>query len=86
MEYVGSIRQAWEFQCVHGGSLVAMHEHINHFSLEVMDALLSAADLRAISLSETPLRFIVAVATADDAVAAFARDELSEQEHRLLAP
>ena len=62
LEYTGSIRQAWEQQGLRGGSLVAMHEHINHFSLEAMKALLEAAGFVPMSVQITPLNFIVAVA------------------------
>jgi hypothetical protein len=61
-EYVGSLKQAWDHQKLIGGSLMVMHEHINHFSIEAMASLLKTAGLVPTKLMMSPLNFIVAVA------------------------
>lgn len=61
-EYVGALKQAWDHQKIIGGSLMVMHEHINHFSIEAMAALLRSVGLAPIKLFTSPLNFIVAVA------------------------
>lgn len=66
MEYTGSIRQAWDLQRIKGGSLVSMHEHINHFSIEAVDRLLKFGGFNPLSIVQTPLNFIVAVATTGE--------------------
>ncbi|MHB1493987.1 MAG: methyltransferase domain-containing protein [Acidithiobacillus sp.] len=64
LEYSGSIRQAWEYQGINGGgSLMTMHEHINHFSIESLEELFRYARFDILSIEITPLNFIVAVAT-----------------------
>lgn len=62
MEYTGSIKQEWDRQCFENqGSLITMHEHINHFSIESMSALITMNGLNLVSIKVTPLNFLIAV-------------------------
>lgn len=61
LEYTGSIKQEWDRQSIHSGSLVNMHEHINHFSIEAMQALANICELKVSSIEITPLNFLITV-------------------------
>lgn len=62
MEYTGAIKQEWDKQCFENqGSLISMHEHINHFSIESMKTLVAKNNLKLISIKITPLNFLIAI-------------------------
>lgn len=44
-EYEGSISEGLLWQRIHGGALYTMHEHINHYSLSAVEALVASAGL-----------------------------------------
>jgi len=59
LEYVGAIKQEWDRQAIYGGSLMNMHEHINHFSVEALHELAEVCDLRVKTWRISPSNFLI---------------------------
>jgi hypothetical protein len=61
LEYSGSLKQEWDRQALYPGSLVTMHEHINHFSVEALKELADSANLKTLSIQISALSFLIGV-------------------------
>ena len=62
MEYSPPIFAAWQKQSRDGGSLLYMHEHINHFSLKSLSEMAHQSNLDVSSVSITKMNYQVLIA------------------------
>lgn len=62
MEYSGAIKQEWDKQCFENqGSLITMHEHINHLSIESMKTLINKNNLKLVRIGISPHNSLIAI-------------------------